>query len=53
MSPESLLGQKSLIGFASDMWSFGVIVWQMFSLNNSTPFEANNPEETIELIRSC
>lgn len=27
MSPEAIQGKKSLIGFGSDLWTLGVIVW--------------------------
>jgi len=30
------------IGFGTDLWSFGVIVWQLFSDENRTPFESVN-----------
>jgi serine/threonine protein kinase len=53
ISPEALSGQKSQISFASDLWSFGVIVWQIFSANNLTPFAADSTEETFRKIKEA
>jgi len=50
MSPEALKGQTSLVGFGSDLWTLGVIIWQMFSADNSTPFSSKSPEETFKKI---
>jgi serine/threonine protein kinase len=38
ISPEAICGKKSEISFAADLWSVGVIVWQLFSKKNITPF---------------
>jgi hypothetical protein len=46
MSPEAFKGKKSLMGFGCDLWTLGVIIWQMFSNDNSTPFASATPEET-------
>ena len=51
MSPEAIQGKKSLIGFGSDLWTLGVIVWQIFSDDNSTPFAAETPEGTFKNIQ--
>lgn len=53
ISPEALSGQESRIGFASDLWSFGVIVWQIFSAKNNTPFAAETTEETFRKIKEA
>jgi serine/threonine protein kinase len=41
ISPEAITcsstGAKE-VTFASDLWSLGVIIWQIFSKDNSTPF---------------
>lgn len=36
ISPEILQGIKPTFG--SDLWSLGIIVWQIYSLENRTPF---------------
>lgn len=46
--PEMLQGLKPTFG--SDLWSLGIIIWQLYSLDNSTPFEASSEEETFKLI---
>ena len=39
ISPEGLSsGPSSAPRFENDLWSLGIIVWQLFSANNSTPF---------------
>lgn len=51
ISPEALRQEK--VSFASDLWSFGVIVWQIFSSTNRRPFEATTDEETNRKILAC
>jgi len=49
--PEAILkGQRSTINFGSDLWSFGVIIWQMFSDDNSTPFQSRDIDEIFKKI---
>ena len=38
ISPEAIYGKKSEINFSTDLWSLGVIIWQLFSKENDTPF---------------
>lgn len=51
ISPEALHG--SSVSFASDLWSFGVIVWQIFSKANTTPFADSCQEKTFQRIKNC
>ena len=46
VAPEALLMQKEKIGFGTDLWSFGVIIWQLFSDQNKTPFESRDAATT-------
>lgn len=52
ISPEALTRNQKLT-FGNDLWSLGVIVWQMYSKDNRTPFEADTPEETSKNILNC
>lgn len=52
ISPEALSRNQKLT-FGNDLWSLGVIVWQMYSKDNRTPFEADTPEETSKNILNC
>ena len=47
LSPEAVIGKKSEISFSADLWSLGVVVWQLFSDKNLTPFQANTFEKTL------
>lgn len=38
ISPEALDKSSREVTFAMDLWSFGVIIWQIFSKTNTTPF---------------
>lgn len=49
--PEAV--KKSDISFASDLWTLGIIIWQMFSSDNTTPFVADTPDETFKKIQLC
>lgn len=52
ISPEALARNQKLT-FGNDLWSLGVIVWQMYSRENRTPFEAGTAEETSRNILNC
>lgn len=47
ISPEGVAGIQSRVGHASDLWSLGVILWQMHSRQNETPFMAETQESTF------
>lgn len=53
ISPEALNGARNEVGFASDLWSLGVIVWQIFSSNNLTPFSSESAYETNKKITAA
>ena len=54
ISPEGLSsGPAAAPCFENDLWSLGVMIWQIFSAKNATPFEGVNQEETFSKIRSC
>jgi serine/threonine protein kinase len=52
ISPEGLANDYKRIGFGTDLWSFGVIVWQLFSDENQTPFESANEKMINDKIHS-
>ena len=41
---------QSRVGHASDLWSLGVIIWQIHSKQNKTPFLAETQESTFQRI---
>ena len=48
ISPEALENiSSSDVTFATDLWSFGVIVWQIFSKENTTPFASESQTLTF------
>lgn len=47
MSPESL--QYGKFSIASDVWSFGIVLWEMFALGNRPWAEFSN-DQVIELV---
>ena len=51
ISPEAICGKKSEISFAADLWAVGVIIWQLFSKKNTTPFQSAALEETLNKIK--
>jgi serine/threonine protein kinase len=53
ISPEGLKGQSSMIGFGADLWTLGVMIWQIFSDSNLTPFAAKTQEETFIKVQLC
>lgn len=51
ISPEAI-ASSSTVTFAADLWSLGVIVWQIFSKENETPFAAETEAATFDKIRA-
>jgi serine/threonine protein kinase len=48
ISPEALENiASSEVTFATDLWSLGVIIWQIFSKDNTTPFAAESQSLTF------
>jgi len=47
ISPEALDSTNKSPTFATDLWSFGVIVWQIFSKTNTSPFADCSQEKTF------
>ncbi len=47
VSPEMV--DKKRYSFASDLWAFGIIVYQLYS--HRVPFRGKNQDETFELIK--
>lgn len=41
------------VSFGTDLWSLGVIIWQLYSSENLTPFESDSEEETFAKIKTC
>ena len=46
ISPEALNCERD-ISFESDLWSLGVIIYQIFSIDNKTPFHSNDSHESV------
>jgi 3-phosphoinositide dependent protein kinase-1 len=53
ISPEALENSNQGVSYASDLWSFGVIVWQIFAKTNTTPFADASQEKTFQRIKQC
>lgn len=56
ISPEGInanKGSKVQPDFCTDLWSLGVIIWQLYSKDNSTPFKAETTDETFANIQAC
>ena len=50
--PEALsFGPSSSPRFENDLWSLGVIIWQIFNSANETPFKGASQEETFKRIK--
>jgi serine/threonine protein kinase len=49
MSPESLNYNK--ISKESDVWSYGVLLWEIFSYG-CTPYASLSPEEILEKLKA-
>jgi serine/threonine protein kinase len=47
ISPEAIESPNSILTFATDLWSFGVILWQIFSKVNTSPFAESCQERTF------
>ena len=50
ISPEALSGEKRVCHQGADLWSLGVIIWQIFSKERVTPFAGATQEETFNKI---
>ncbi|XP_070574025.1 fibroblast growth factor receptor homolog 1-like [Ptychodera flava] len=50
MPPESLT--RGIFQFESDMWSFGVFLWELASLGKAPFVDVNNSNEIIRLVLS-
>jgi serine/threonine protein kinase len=52
ISPEAIEQRSSdKITCSSDLWSLGVIIWQIFSKKNTTPFADSTQEKTFMNIK--
>lgn len=48
ISPEALENiASSEVTFSTDLWSLGVIIWQIFAKDNTTPFSADSQALTF------
>ena len=47
MAPESVLDRK--YSLKSDVWSFGVLLWEIFSIGNQ-PYSGMSAESTISAV---
>ena len=53
ISPEAIHANKfESVSFESDLWSLGVIFWQLFSSDQTTPFQGKDQIEVFEDIRN-
>ena len=46
MSPEAINCERD-VSFESDLWSLGVIIYQIFSRDNKTPFHSDDTHESV------
>ena len=52
ISPEAIqTNQFEKVCFESDLWSLGVIIWQLFSSTQATPFTGSNQTEVFSAIK--
>jgi serine/threonine protein kinase len=42
VSPEALTGDRKVLTQGADLWSLGVIMWQVFSKARDTPFASKS-----------
>ena len=49
VAPEIINNQEAT--FASDLWSLGIIIYQVFT--GKTPFKGFNPAQTFDRILEC
>ena len=47
ISPEALAGDRKVLNQGNDLWSLGVILWQMFSRERVTPFAGATQDKTF------
>lgn len=53
ISPEAIQANNfEKVSFESDLWSLGVIIWQLFSSSNSTPFTGANQTDVFAAIKN-
>ena len=53
ISPEAIQANSfEKVSYESDLWSLGVIIWQLFSSKNSTPFTGENQTEVFAAIKN-
>ena len=50
MPPESLLYRTFTV--ESDVWSFGIVLWEIFTFGRQPWFQMSNHEVGLEIIRN-
>ena len=52
ISPEAIKANDyEEVSYESDLWSLGVIFWQLFSSQSSTPFQGKSQIEIFDAVR--
>lgn len=53
ISPEAIQANAfDNVSYESDLWSLGVIIWQLFSSTHGTPFTGENQIDVFSAIKS-